>query len=482
MTKNEKKVLLINPSSGNSKGMNEATIYPPLGLTYLASYLREKSTVNTYDIKIIDANVINLSNEKIVKIIREFKPNIIGIHTNIILGRNGAELSKIIKINFPNVLICLGGALASSNPKEMLDMSHSDIAVVGEGEITFLEICEGKDLNEIKGIVYYKDNEIVFNKPRELIENLDNLCHPAFDLLPDFKIYPSKARKKPVGAIMTSRGCPFQCTFCNTKIFGKKCRPHSPEYVIEEIDILVNKFGVRQFDILDDNFTLNIERAEKILDLIIGRKYKILINLQNGVRADRLTENLVKKMKKAGVFKTAVGIESGNNEILKSIKKSLNLDDVVKAIKLFKKYNIITMGYFMIGFPNDTKETINETIDFAIYVNPVYATFSMLVPLQGTEIYEHLKKNNLLLSDKLCYDSGYFSSEANFKSEHLTHDELLLLQKKAYSKFNFRISKIFEIARGIKSFNEFKWLIAASISILKNIILKNTNKPSHNLK
>lgn len=469
----KKKVLLINPSSGDSKGMNEATIYPPLGLAYLASYLREKSTINTYDIKIIDANVMNLPNKKIVRIVRKFNPDIVGIHTNVILGKNGAELSRMIKTNFPEILICLGGALTSSNPKETLDMSHADIAIVGEGEITFLEICEGKDLNKINGIVYYKDNKVVFNKPRNLTENLDNLPHPAFNLLPSFKIYPSRARKKPVAPIMTSRGCPFQCTFCNTKIFGKMYRPHSPEYVIEEIDILVNKFGARQLDILDDNFTLNIERAEKILDLIIERRYNILINLQNGVRADRLTENLVRKMKKAGVFKTAIGIESGNNEVLKSIKKSLNLNDVVRAITLFKKYKIITMGYFMIGFPNDTKETINDTIDFAIYANPTYATFSMLVPLQGTEIYEHLKKNNLLLSDKLCYDSGYFSSKANFKSEHLTHDELMLLQKKAYSKFNFRISKIFEVIKGIKSFNEFKWLIVTGIPILKNIILKN---------
>ncbi|MEA2036097.1 MAG: radical SAM protein [Nanoarchaeota archaeon] len=468
----KKKVLLVNPSSRDSKGMNEATIYPPLGLAYLASYLREKSTIHTYEIKIIDANVLNLPNEEIIKSVRKFNPDVVGIHTNIVLGKNAAKLSKMIKTIFPHILICLGGALASSNPKEVLDMSSSDISIVGEGEITFLEICEGKELSGIKGIVYYKGGKVVFNAPRKLMENLDDLPHPAFDLLPNFKIYPSRARKKPVAPIMTSRGCPFQCTFCNTKIFGKAYRPHTPEYIIKQIDILVNKFGVKQLDILDDNFTLNIERAEKILDLIIERGYKILINLQNGVRADRLTENLVKKMRRAGIFKTAIGVESGNKEILKSIKKSLDLNDVIRAIALFRKYKIITMGYFMIGFPDDTKETINETIDFAIRANPTYATFSTLVPLQGTEIYDHLKENNLLLSEKLCYDSGYFSSKENFKSEHLTHDELLSLEKKAYSRFNFRISKVFEMICGIKSFNEFKWLIVASISILRNIILK----------
>lgn len=472
-----RKILLVNPSSGGSSGLiDPATAYPPLGLAYLASYIREKGSIS-YDIKIIDANILRMPNQNILRIIKDFSPDIIGLHMNVILARNGLKLCHMVKKQYPKILLCIGGPIVSSNPKKTLKDSNADVAITGEGEDIFLEICEGKKVDEIKGIAYFKDKKIVFTGSRPLIENLDTIPHPAYDLLPDFKIYRSRARKIPVGPIITSRGCPFQCTFCSSSVFGKKFRAHTPEYIIEEIDMLVNKYGARQLDVLDDNLMLDKSRAEKIFDLIIQRKYKLAINLQSGIRVENLDENIVKKMKKAGVFKAGIGIESANKEILKSIKKSLNIDKVIQSIRWFRKYGIISYGFFIIGFPNDTDESINETINFALRINPTIANFMILVPFPGTEIYELMKKNNLLISpDILYYTTGLYESKMYHKCMYLSNQELLALQRKAYSKFNFRVSKILETLSSIRSFNEFRWTLNAGLIILKNIIFKSKKK------
>ena len=158
--------------------------------------------------------------------------------------------------------------------------------------------------------------------------------------------YRTRSRKKPFAPIFTSRGCPFRCTFCNANIFGKTFRARSPENVIGEIDLLVKKYGVKQIDIIDDNFSENISRAEEIIDLIISRDYNLAINFQNGLRADKLTRGLIHKMKQAGVYKVGIGIESANAKIRIKIKKGLDLRHVENAIKWFREEGIITVGFF----------------------------------------------------------------------------------------------------------------------------------------
>lgn len=468
-----KKIILINPPTDNCTGINNSTIYPPLGLAYLASYIRDKAVVNTYDINIIDANIMNLSVYNLVEKIIKINPDILGFQINVVSSGRGLQIVNLVKDRCPHILVCLGGPLLSSDTKDILKNSKADIGFFGESEISFMEFCEGKKLNEIKGIIYRKNNKFIFNERRPLIEYIDEIPHPAFDLLPDFKLYCSRARRKPVGVIITSRGCPFRCTFCSSNVFGNKFRAHSPEYVLEEIDLLVEKYGIKQLDILDDNFTLDMIRAEKILDLLIKRAYNLSINFQNGIRADFLNENIIRKMKLAGVFKVGIGIESGNKNILKSIKKSLDLNKVIKAINLFRKYDIITAGFFIIGFPNDTEETIKETISFAIKSNPTIVVFSLFMPFYGTEIYFFLKKNNLLLnSENFYFDSGYFGSKVYNKHLFLTRFQVTKLQKMAFHKFYFRISKVVELIMSIGSFNELKWTIKSGFQIFKNILIK----------
>ncbi len=464
-----KKVLLINPYSYYAKGVNKASIFPPLGLAAIAAYLEK----NNFECKIIDANILQMLPNEVFEHAKKFNPDIVGVYLNVVNARSGLEISKLIKENL-SIPIVLGGTFTPEKLDKLMDNSKSDIFVQGEGEITFLEICQGKNLEEIDGIAYKKDNQIIFNKPRDLIQNLDELPFPAYHLLPNLKLYKSRSRKTPVAPVATSRGCPYKCTFCSSSSakspFANRFRARSPENVVDEIEYLAKNFGVKQIDVLDDNFTLDIQRANKILDLIIERGIKIAINLQSGVRADRLNFDLVKKMKKAGVYKLGIGIESGNKDILKSIKKGLNLEAVRNAVKWCREVGIICIGFFMIGFPLDTEKTILETIDFAIELNPSLANFMMVVPLPDTELYDFVVKHGWMTKpiDEYGTDTGYYASDFHYETPYIQKERLLELQKMAYKKFYFKPSKIFDMVKDIKSFNELKWTLTAAMPLIKN--------------
>jgi radical SAM superfamily enzyme YgiQ (UPF0313 family) len=470
MTKNDLKygrVALVNPYPYYASGTNEATVYPPIGLAYIASCLEERGA----EVMIIDANIIRMGNDAVAEKLASFSPDIIGIQLNIVTAKAGMELCGILKKRF-NVPIIYGGPFASSNYAKLLS-TGADAVVIGEGEHTFTELCSGKDWRKIDGMYFRKSDKVVMTKHRALIESLDELPLPAFHLLPDLSLYRSRSRKSPMAPIFTSRGCPFQCTYCNSNIFGKRFRARSPENVMKEIDILVAKYGVRQLDILDDNFTLDIERAEKILDMIIERDYGLAINMQNGLRADKLTPRLIMKMKKAGVYKVGIGIETGNRDVLLSIKKGLNLDSVGRSLRWFRQAGIVTIGFFMLGFPSDTPKTMKDTIDFAIMSNPDIANFSVVIPLPGTELFEQVREKGWLSGElNEGVSGGFYSADFHYETPMLKRETIRLFQRVAYKKFNFRPSKIVSIFWGIRSLSELKWTIHAATPLLKNMMKK----------
>lgn len=461
------RVVLVNPYPYYASGTNEATVYPPIGLACMASYMEKHGG----QVMIIDANIFRMDNGAVTERIAKFSPDIIGIQLNIVTAKAGMELCRLLKKKF-DVPVLFGGPFASSNYQKLLD-TGADAVVIGEGELTFHEICAGKDWSRIDGMYFMRRGKPVLTKPRKLIENLDELPFPAYHLLPDMRLYKSRSRKSPMAPIFTSRGCPFMCIYCNSNIFGKRFRARSPENVIKEIDMLVSKFGVRQLDILDDNFTLDIVRAEKILDLLISRNYGLAINMQNGLRADKLTPRLIMKMKKAGVYKVGIGIETGNIEILKSIKKGLNLEHATKALKWFRQAGIVTIGFFMLGFPEDTPRTMKDTIHFALDSDPDIANFSIVIPLPGTELFDYVKERKWLVSNlNEGVSGGFYSANFYYETPMLNRDTIRLFQRVAYKKFNFRPSKIINILWGIGSLSELKWTIRAALPLLKNMMPK----------
>ncbi len=448
-----KKILLVNPYPQGAQGIQKATVYPPLGLAYIASVLRN----NNIQVKIVDANILKLNNEKVTGIVSSYKPDLVGISLNVVTAKRGVELSLWIKAA-TGMDVCIGGPFVSSDPIHALKISKADVVVIGEGEKTILEICRGVSLSKIKGIAWVNlEKKPIVNEPVDMIQNLDEIPFPAHDLLP-LNLYRSRMRKVPMASIFTSRGCPYRCTFCSRNVFGRKFRAFSANKVVEEIEMLISRYGVKQIDILDDCFTQDIKRAEEILDLIIKKKLNILINVQNGIRVENLTYAMVKKMKKAGFFKIAIGCESGNDKILKEIKKDSDLNKIKQAIKWFKKEKMIVFCFFMLGFPNDDKKTILDTINFSIEADPMSVNISTLIPFPGTEIYSQMKSDNLIDNEVANgTTSGYVGGRLYHKCRYLSQKEVIDLQSLAYRRFYLRWGKIAEVLSSIKSFSELRW-------------------------
>lgn len=468
-----KKVLFVNPYPYYAKGINEATIYPPLGLAYLAAMLEK----HNYSCKIIDANVLQMPNDEVLKIIEQDSPDLVCISINISTAKAGIALSKEVKTKF-NKKTILGGVQASTVPERVLQQSLAEAVIIGESEETFLELVN-KDCNPegMAGLAYLKDNKLVTTEKRPLIKNLDDLPWPAYHLLPNLKLYKSRSRGSPVAPVFTSRGCPYQCIFCSSSskksVFGAAFRTRSPENVVGEIEYLIKNFGVQQIDVLDDNFTLDMERTNKICDLLIEKKIKVFINLQNGVRADRLDRELVFKLKKAGVYKLGIGIESGHPEIVKNIKKSLDLEQVKRAIKWCREAGIVVYGFFMFGHPGEDETTMQRTIDFAIEANPHIANFGGTVPLPGTELYDIISEQGKFTSSVLDgVEGGYQGGMYSFELGKVNSDMINKYLKKAFKEFYFRPSKALEVLKISLSPGEFKWTLQAGFLIFKNILMR----------
>jgi anaerobic magnesium-protoporphyrin IX monomethyl ester cyclase len=337
-----------------------------------------------------------------------------------------------------------------------------DAVVIGEGEGTMGEIVDrigsADPLGGVAGILYRRASGIVDNGPRPLIDNVDDIPMPAYHLLPHLSRYQSRSRAFPVGYIFTSRGCPAACTFCYRN-FGTKWRPRSPEKVVEEIAFLRQTYGIRQLDILDDNFSFDADRARRILELIIERRWDLKINLQIGVRVHSLTPELLKTMKRAGVFKFGFGIESGDAAMLRRIKKGLQLERAVELVRIARTLGLITHGYFIIGFPGDTPESMQRTIDFAKRLNPHYASFSVCTPLPGTEMYDDIARNGKFLSNvDDGIDEGLFALKAFFTYGDLGPEMVSTYAEKAWKEFYARPGKIFDVLTTVRSWGEFQWL------------------------
>ena len=467
----KKRVTLINPNCNFAKGTNKATVEPPIGIAYLAAYLIK----NAYETKLIDANILQLDYEQIGDLINP-RTDIIGISFNIVSATHVPGLVMYLKNKFPEALFLAGGPYPSALPDLCLKEFGFDGVCIGEGEETLLEVANNVDKNrhpfeEVKGMCYRDNSKIIKNASRDLIPDLDSLPFPALELLPDLKLYKSRTRASPAGVILSSRGCPFGCVYCNKNIFRSNYRSRSVTNIISEIEYQIWRFGIKQVDFLDDNLTLDMKKGEELFDNIIRKRFNIYINMQNGVRADRVNEGLIKKMKEAGVFKVSIGVESGDPRVQKLIRKNLNLNKVLEATRLFKKYGIGVYGNFMFGLPGDNSESMQKTIDFAKKMNPDIANFMVTIPLPGTELYEEVKsKGALFIEIDKGMTQGFYGGKVYYSLTGIETDKVIAYYKKAYFSFYLRPRKIIELLFGCKNLGELKWLVSAAIDTLKPIL------------
>ena len=475
------KILLVFPFPAGGYGINESTQQPPLGIAYLASVL-EKSG---YTVEVLDANSLNYSIDETLDVVERSRPDIVCLSLLAFNFRAGSQIAESVKKFIPEVLVIAGGAQPSALMEKTLDKSNSiDAVVFGEGESTLLEIAGRMNDNlnpfsDVDGVIYKKASEIIKNRPREPIKNLDELPFPAFHLFADLSLYHRRTLRFPAAPIMISRGCPFECIFCSKNVFGRQVRYRSAENVISEIDYLVERFQIKQLDIVDDNFTTCRERAIEVLESLCKRPYKLAINLQNGLSASLIDEDMLKLMKRAGVYRIAIGVESGNRDVRKVIKKKEHLDDIVNTICLMKKADIRADAFFMIGLPGDTPLSMQNTIDFAKQLDPQTANFHMVVPFPGTEMYNMIKKKGKFLKNtEDGIKSGYNYPEAFYEIGVLKKKDIERYYKKAYKEFYFRPKKVFETIINIKSLEEFNWLVKTGMRVILSLFKVKTKMDS----
>jgi magnesium-protoporphyrin IX monomethyl ester (oxidative) cyclase len=442
---------LINPPRIQPKSWGKPSVFQPLEIAYVAALLEKEHAVEIIDVpnegwknlELIDGTKYRqgLSNKDIANRIKQRSPDLVGI-TIPFSGwwKPAYEVASIAKRIDKNIVTVLSGLHPSARTADCLGHENIDFAVIGEPELTMLELAavleHGKaaDLKKVKGIAFVRKGKIVATPSRPFIQDLDSLPFPARHLLP-MDVYFAAVKenplrgeiRKPWVTMLTSRGCPHSCVFCSIHvIMGKKWRSRSPENVVDEIEQLIHTYHVKQVDFNDDNLTLNKKRMEAICGLIVERGLDIEWYTPNGVRADTLDENLLTKMKASGCKKLRIAPESGVQRVVnKIIKKNLNLKEVEKAVVLSKKVGIKVGCFFVIGLIGETKEDIVATINYAYKLRNLGADsfiFSIATPLYGTELYEQAERGGFLRN---CFsDEALSTAEPLIETPEFTADEL----------------------------------------------------------
>lgn len=430
-------------------------IHPPLGLGYLAAFLEEQG----HHVSLFDGTLEKAAAADFVQAAQNYQPDLIGFS---VLTRGHHQVRKIIqalKKKFKKIPIMVGGTQVTALPREALLDLGADFAIVGEGELTVAELTKmlqsgQKNFSLIKGLAYRTaGNQVRINARRELIADLDTLPFPAWHLMPPekYRIVPilEPARALPIAPIMTSRGCPYHCSFCaSNATWQRRIRFRSPKNVLTEIKILKKDFGVKEIHFSDDNFTMDIKRAEKICDLLIKEKINLPWQCPNGVRIDRLTRPLLRKMKKAGCYAVGLGIESGNQKILQQVNKQLDLKIVPGVLRNLKKVGIESYGFFILGLPGDNRATIQETISFALNQPFDRAWFNIFTPYPGSPAFQDwLAGRDFRKIDWRSHDC----STAVAATSDLSQTEIEGLQKQALRRFYLRPKVFFSVASHLQA-------------------------------
>jgi len=374
---------------GNLSGA--ANTLPSLGILYLAAVLRKEG----YSVSVIEASSLGLSLKELIKEIIPQKPKYIGISATTLSIFNASVLAGEIKKTDNRIKTIVGGPHITAVPEETLNLFSSfDIGVIGEGEETLKELIyaleKGGNLSGVNGITFRDGQNILKTPRRTFLNELDRLPFPAWDLLKDFpkKYYPPpfRFRTLPAAYIVTSRGCPYKCIFCDRSVFGNKCRAHSAKYILELMEYLYNRFGIREVLIEDDTFVTFKKRLIEVCEGLINRGTRISWSCL--ARADAVTPEILSLMKKAGCWSISYGIETGDPDVMRFIEKNITLDKIEQAVKWTKEAGMLSKGFFILGHPIDDHKTIKKTIDFALNIPLDDISVSMMTPFPGSKLHK----------------------------------------------------------------------------------------------
>jgi radical SAM superfamily enzyme YgiQ (UPF0313 family) len=468
------KIALINPPR-KERRLYFLSQQMPLNIAYLASYLRQYD----FEVEIWDYEVENFNPSNFVERVKYFNPTIIGLScltSKIIIGH---RLASLVKKHLPKVMIIIGGNHVSSIPKEtLMDFPNFDIAVIGEGEITLLELCqrikEKKTIKGIPGIGYRNGNNIIIEKSRPLIKDINTIPFPARDLL-KYNLYKGTVHKGfsrnylKLIEIFTSRGCPFHCIFCaSSSTMGNKIRFRNIDNVIAEIENCRKKYNINHVTILDDTFTFDQKRVK---DLCKYFKKRNLTWNTTGTRVDTVNEDLLSEMAKSGCIGLAFGIESGSDHILKLINKKITIQQIKNAFRWARKYKIkyIEADFIVGAHPDETKKDLKLTKRLIKELKPDILSISYIVPFPGTKIYNLMKEREYLSFPLNWSDFVFFGNKLpSWKTKHFSSLDLLYLQRKLLTDYYFTPPGVLRKLKKINSFHEFIYWFKSAISFWLN--------------
>lgn len=448
-----------------------------IGIGYLLAVLREAG----HQVKFIDAYAEGVQHQEMMpdnrvryglpfneinQIIDEFRPDLIGISCPYTINAQDAyDLSRAIKTHNEGLKIVFGGSHSTVNWQFILENKYADFVVLGEGEKTIVELVDNLESPEkypqIKGLAYRVKEEISINEKRPFIEDLDKLPFPARDLMP-FHLY--KEAKNKVDhynrfypfQLITSRGCPGQCVFCSVKaIWGNTWRGRDPKKVADEIEELVTRYNAKEIHFMDDSISANRERMAQVCREIIQRKFKIYWTTPNGIAIWTLSPETVKLMKQAGCYRLTFGLESGSKEVLNNfVNKHYDYAQATNLIKYANKLGIWTIGTFVLGFPYEKMNNMQDTINFGISSNIDFAVFYIATPLPGTKMYD------IYLKEKLISPNTPFTALGiNPNTVYFTAARIRKIRDNAYKKFLlYRLLRTWKIVYKIRSLDDLRYL------------------------
>jgi len=431
---------------------------PSLGLGYLGAVSESKGI----DIKIFDGRYFNINDQSLIEEIHRFSPDLLGFTAMTHEINRTISIAGKLKERL-HIPVIVGGCHITALPvKTMEDFPIIDYGVIGEGEDTLLDIIKyingnGK-IEDIEGIVYRNNGIVCQNRPREPIMDLDALPFPAFR-----HYYKQNGRKALTNSnlyyqMITSRGCPFTCAFC-MRVLGRIVRRRSPENILEEINFAVNEYGAHTINFADEIFLFNDDRTKEILSKFIVEGLPKKIRWSGLTRVDLVDQRLINLAKKAGCHRLEIGVESGDNDILKRINKNINVTQVQSAVNMIKKAGIKVAAFYILGHPGENEDTIRKTIDLAVKLDTDTIAVGIMVPYPGTKVYEWAQQKkfgyNLRSADWNDYDKF---GRTPLEIEGLPIKKLERFQRQAYAYFYLKNFRLLDLIKFIIS--KYKGILA----------------------
>ena len=469
------KIMFVNPPLVGAQHEWEQRLgsrLPALGLCALAAYTRREG----FDTALLDAYNLGLSPEATMSKVLEFSPRYVGITATTATIFLAAKFAELIKERCPRIITVIGGSHVSAMPMETMQAFRAfDIGVVGEGEQVIIDILglpeSLENLSDIKGIVYRDGgNGLKITGRKPYLDNLDSLPFPAWDLLINFPILykpsPTNYKKLPVASLVTSRGCPYGCTFCDRSVFGNRWRSFSATYVVDLIKDLKAKYGIREISFYDDTFTVNKKRLHEMCEQFIKNNLNLSWSCLG--RVDLADLETLKLMKKAGCWLISYGIESATPEILSIYKKDISLSQADKAVRLTKEAGILTRGFFIIGGPLETENTILQIKNLIHKIPLDDLHISFFTPIPGSEIYENADKYGRFNKEWSSMDVY----EINFVPNDLNENLLLQYRSDLYRSFYLRPARLFRYLRLLLNPKRVFEILSGGLIFLK-LISKN---------